>query len=145
MKVSRYASTESAERTYLRRIDALAGEIRARHITVVPGQSMTYEYKRTDAERFQSDGEPNDPLSYPWVAAEAEAMDDTMSAAAQEILNNRDLWWQGGVAIERERMRGKHRVRAAETVRSMHEAWEHARDAMEAVSAQIALAQTQPQ
>ena len=145
MKVSRYTDRAAAEREYLNRIDQLAGEVRSRHITIVAGQSATYEYKRTDAERFQADGEPNDPDAYPWVAAEADAMDASLSVAAQAILTNRDLWWQGGIEIERQRMKGKNRVRAATSVRSMYEAWQDARDAMEAVSDQIASQQQQPQ
>ena len=138
-------NVEQQRRSVLAAIDNLAGEIRSRHITTVAGQASTYEYKRTDAERFQADGEPDDPESYPWVAAEADAVDDTLSVAAAKILENHDLWWQGGIEIERQRMKGKNRVRAATTVRGMYEAWQDARDAMEAVSDQIASQQQQPQ
>ena len=139
MKVSRFGSLEEARQHYLTAVDTLAGEIRIRHITDVPGQGATYEFKRQDAEAFMAAGEPEDPASFPWIAAEADALEDTMSMAAAEIIRNRDTWQQGGVAIEGARMKGKYRIKKATTTREAYDAYNDAVAIMEQISQQIAL------
>ena len=137
MKVNRFPDLAAARSEYLQRVDELAGHIRARHITIVPGQSATYESKRVDAERFETNGSPDDPVAYPWVAAEAEAQGATLAVAAAVILQNRDAWQQAGAVIERERMRAKYQIYAVATIREMHDALVYAEGVMEAVSATL--------
>jgi hypothetical protein len=134
IKASRYSSTSDARRQYLSKVDSLAGRIRARHFTDVTGQPTTYEFKRQDAERYIAEGEPSDTSPYPWVEAEADAINSTASEAARNIKNRSDALWQGGVDIERERRRGKVAVKNAATVREMYNTLEDARQAMESVS-----------
>lgn len=134
MKVNRFPTLDDARAYYARAVDAAAGRIRGRHLTDVTGQTMTYEFKRQDAVAFQNAGEPNEPDNYPWVAAEADAMGDTMSAAATEIVGRANAWWDAGVAIERERMQAKYAVRNAATPRAMKEATDTAEAAMQAIS-----------
>ena len=133
VEVSQFEDTEAARAHYLRRVDEIAGSVRARHVTDLPGQSAVYEYKRTDAERFKADDEPDDPDAYPWVAAEADALDDTMSEAADTILGRANTIWTAAIDLERERMKAKYAVRDASSPREMHDAVEDARSAMEAV------------
>ena len=134
MKISRYESLDEAMATYLARVDELAGAIRSRHITDIAGQGTIYEYKRQDAQRY--DGS-EDPEAFPWVGAEAEAMEASMDEAAQAILARANPLWEGALVIERERMRAKHRIRGASTPRQMSEALADAESAMETASAAL--------
>ncbi|MCH8505068.1 MAG: hypothetical protein LAT50_12175 [Ectothiorhodospiraceae bacterium] len=113
MKVSRFPDVDAARRHYLGAIDEAAGALRAKYITDVPGQPSTYERKERDARSVLAD----EPGPHPWGEAEAEALDVSMTEAAQLILAQAEAWEQLGCMVERERMRHKRLVREAETAR----------------------------
>lgn len=96
-------------------IDAEAETARLRYVTPGAGQAMTYQDKRAQATAFQSAGEPEDLTPYPFIAAEAEALSMSPSAAAQAILDTSALWLLVGAQIEGARMGGKRAAAEATT------------------------------
>jgi hypothetical protein len=94
-------------------IDAAAGEARARHITVTPGQAETYFAKAAEARAYLDAGSPVDLEAWPWIAADAAAFGVSGATAANSILANRDAWTQLGAHIEEVRLRAKAAVNAA--------------------------------
>lgn len=96
-------------------IDIEAGNARARYITIVPGQSETYQEKATDAAAYANAGYPEDATPYPWVHAEAQATGMTAQQAADNILATKAGWLALGTAIEGLRIGGKASVAAAST------------------------------
>jgi hypothetical protein len=88
-------------------VDASAGAVRCRFITVSPGQEMTYLRKDAEAKAWAPDA---DPASFPMMAAEAEAMGIDMAAVAARVLAASARWERIGSAIEGVRMRAKRAV-----------------------------------
>jgi len=111
-----YDTLDNAKTDLKGQIDAAAGRARARYITVVDGQDITYVNKEADALAYIAAGNPADATPYPWVKAEAEARGIAYVAAAQVIKNTADGWRPIGVAIEKERIKGKNDVDATTTV-----------------------------
>lgn len=97
-------------------IDAAAGKVRARYITVTAGQSETYQQKADDCASYKAAGYPADVSSYPWVMAEAAAQGVTHQVAADLVLSTKTAWSSVGAAIEEARLYGKRRVTEAATV-----------------------------
>jgi len=104
-------------------IDAHAGAARNRHITTAPGQSETYAAKAADAANFKVAGYPLASLaSYPWVQAEAQAINGATPTAAQAqgaadgILAAQASWATAGVKIEHQRRASTLAVQKATTV-----------------------------
>lgn len=96
----------------LEQIDSAAGAARMRHITEVPGQQGVYLRKREQALAYLADGGEVPP----YIQAEAEATGLTPAEAAQRIATIADAWDNVlSPAIERERIRGKTAVEAAES------------------------------
>jgi len=139
VEVNRFNDLDEAKVFYLEKIDSAAGKIRSRHITAIPGQDSTYEYKKRDAERFIADGSPEEPESYPWVSAEARAMEGTLSEAAQSIVENAKAWQKAGAAIEECRMKGKYKVRASSTAREADATFKKAESDMESISQNLSI------
>lgn len=94
-------------------IDAVAGEARARHITVAPGQAETYTAKAEQAQAYLAAGAPGDLSEWPWIRVDAQAFGMSGETAASSILANRDAWTQLGAKIEEIRLRAKAAVNAA--------------------------------
>lgn len=98
-------------------IDVIAGQVRSKYLTIVPGQDSTYVQKQFDAQRFIDAGEPADAeASYAWVAAEARATNESMSTAAHAIVDKSREWTLLGAAIEQARIGGKVRCSQATSV-----------------------------
>lgn len=104
---------EAARKDVNRRIDIAAGEARARHITIAPGQSETYTAKAAQAEAYLAAGAPGDLSAWHWIRADAQAFGMSGETAASSILANRDAWVQLGAHIEEIRLRAKAAVNAA--------------------------------
>lgn len=138
MKVSRHGGLEEARAHYLRAVDTMTGAVRLAHITDVPGQSATYEFKREDARRFLADGPSPDLANYPWIAAEAGALGASPEYAAQVIQAQANAWAQAGAALEGARMTAKYAIKAATSAREMDTALGVARTTMGAISAAVA-------
>lgn len=92
-------------------IDAKAGAVRARYITIAPGQEATYILKGSQARRFVDSGCAGSPPSL--VQAEASATGQTPTQAAMRIINEEDQWTELAAAIELARRRGKIGVTVA--------------------------------
>lgn len=97
------------------RIDVAAGQARARYITSVPGQEMTYSEKAEQAADYAAAGYPADTTNYPFVAADATAYGITSQQAADQILAQRAAWVSIGAQIEQTRLSGKNSVNNATT------------------------------
>jgi hypothetical protein len=100
-----------------RDIDRVAGEVRLRYITDVPGQQAVYITKLQEAEAYAAahalDSQAPVP---PYLAAESAAMGDDAIDTAQMVLGLA-AQWNGvlGPAIEAARVAGKAAVTAATT------------------------------
>jgi hypothetical protein len=104
-------------------IDSQAGAARAKYITTVAGQPETYLSKATDAAAYKAASYPFASLaSYPWVQAEAVAINGAsptaaqVKAAADGILAAQTAWVTLGAQIEQARRAGSVAVAAASTV-----------------------------
>lgn len=107
-----------------REIDRVAGEVRLRHITDVPGQQAVYMTKLQEAEAYAAAHALNANATVPpYLAAESAAMGDDAIDTAQMVL---DLaaQWNGvlGPAIEAARVAGKAAVTAATTAQGIETA-----------------------
>lgn len=110
-------------------IDTQAGKTRSKYITTVAGQSETYLSKATDAANYKAAGYPFASIaSYPWVQAEAKAINGSTPTAAQAqaatdgILAAQAAWIALGASIEQARRAGGVAVAAATTVTAVQAA-----------------------
>ena len=101
-------------------IDAQAGKTRSKYITVVAGQDVTYQSKAMDATAYKAAGYPFANIAnYPWVQAEAKAINGLAPTAAQyqaaadSIILTQAQWAVIGSSIEQQRRAGKIAVAAA--------------------------------
>jgi hypothetical protein len=102
----------------LAKIDAEAGRMRARFITVTAGQEMVYLAKQNEALLIVADAAQgtNVPDSEtPHVSAEATADQVTRFEKAVEILTIAQQWAQVSPLIETKRLAAKAAVAAAAT------------------------------
>ncbi|MCZ7599382.1 MAG: hypothetical protein M5U09_19000 [Gammaproteobacteria bacterium] len=97
----------------LRMIDDVAGEARARFITVAPGQESVYQLKLEHARAYAAADYTGDVPAM--VAAEAAAQDITEQAATDFILATAEQWIAVAAQIEQLRQAGKTAIRAAGT------------------------------
>ena len=99
-------------------IDEAAGAARSRYLTVTPGQDATYSAKYADAKAFVLAGYPEEQINnYPWVKAEAVAIESTTKQAADGIKYVGDAWnMQLGPAIEGTRIGGKDDLKTLTTI-----------------------------
>lgn len=95
------------------RIDAAAGRVRARYLTVAPGQEATYQAKAAEADAYVSAGRPADTSAYPILTAEAQARGIDVSQLADLVRETRDQWVQLAAVVEALRIGGKLAVDAA--------------------------------
>jgi hypothetical protein len=121
-------------------IDAQAGATRAKYITTVAGQSETYLSKAADAANYKAAGYPFASIaSYPWVQAEAVAINGASPTAAQTqaaadgILAAEAAWIALGAKIEQARRAGGVAVAAATTVAAVQAAQDTAVAALAAL------------
>jgi hypothetical protein len=100
----------------LRAIDQAAGEACAGHISQGVGQEMRYIKKAEQARAFinayDAGGDP-DPLGYPMIEKEAEAVGVPAIDRARLIVDVADMWEIVGSDIEAARMGGKTAVLGA--------------------------------
>ena len=103
------------------RIDAQAETLRARYVTLAPGQAMVYEAKRREAEgvRMQEESEIN-RADYPHIVVEKERLGvATMREAADVILAKASEWTSLSARIEQARWIAKARIAEAQTEMEM--------------------------
>lgn len=100
----------------VQKIDTAAGEVRAKYLTIIPGQSETYMYKLADCQQYIADGYPANVTAYPWVDSESLAQGKSAADAADFVVATY-LQWRGiGIQIEQLRITGKNGVRDATTI-----------------------------
>lgn len=97
-------------------IDSAAGAARARFITTVPGQDITYQIKADQADAYVAAGRPADTSAYPMLEAEATARGMSVSDLADEVRITRDAWIAKASQIEGARMAGKAAIEACTAV-----------------------------
>lgn len=111
------------------RIDREAATARERFITAIPGQEATYLRKETEARDVLSGGAG----PHPYLDAEAVALEMTVTALAQEVVDQAAAWDAANVRIEALRRSAKIAVDAAQTNTDMEAlfplAWPRPEDA----------------
>ena len=92
-------------------VDVKAGAVRAKYITVAPGQEATYMLKSAQAKAFQ---QANYEGTVPGlVQAEATAEGDTVTAATLRILAEEAAWANLAASIESSRRSAKVAIAVA--------------------------------
>lgn len=115
--------------TALAAIDQAAGAVRARYITVAPGQDLTYQRKSAEVAAWLAAADPA-PADYPILHAEATACSMPMADVVADALAAEEAWTLVGAAIEGQRMAGKRAVRAATDLPAITAARDAAIDAI---------------
>lgn len=92
------------------KIDEVAGQVRAKFVTSVPGQDATYISKEAECRAYAAANYPADLTNYPWVSCEAEATGLTAQEAADAIILQANQWKVLGSTIEKIRRGGKIEV-----------------------------------
>lgn len=101
-------------------IDSVAGSVRARYITIAPGQESTYLIKAQQAAEFKAGGYSGQIPGL--VQAEVSATGATAKQAADAILTMQAEWVAIAAQIESARRRGKVTVTNAQSVIEIDEA-----------------------
>ncbi len=117
-------------------IDEAASEASARYISEGTGQGMRYLLKQAEARAFlaaAAAGGETPPADYPVIAAEAEAVGESLEMRAGRIAALADAWTAAAAAIEALRVSGKEAVAAATTGTAVIEARDSAINALEDV------------
>jgi hypothetical protein len=107
------------------RVNAAAGQVRARFVTLIPAQDMVYLDKGAEAQRFLSaypspeDApeviDPDPALGFPWIAAEVGITAPSGFAVAQVYVQGAALSRQAGAAIDGVRLAAVRAIELAET------------------------------
>lgn len=115
---SEIAAEWTAARSAARlRIEAAAEAQRMKYLTAGSGKALTYEAKRTEAERYAADPDPQ-AASYPFAAAEATVRNTTIAAVIAVWAANIALWAANlGPAIEAAEQKAKLDVDVAVAAR----------------------------
>ncbi|WP_353269082.1 hypothetical protein [Gemmatimonas sp.] len=91
------------KRDAIAEVNRRAGDCRARHMTVIPGQDSTYILKADELKAHDAAvaaGAPIVPTDYPILNAEAVASRATLAETATIVRTTRDLWIQLAAAVE---------------------------------------------
>lgn len=99
-------------------IDAEAGALRSRFITVSPGQDMAYMRKEAEGRALVK-GEPG---PFTMIEAEAAATGVSVEALAVQVVAIADQWIPLAAKIEAARMKAKKAVRGAQSEEEMRAA-----------------------
>lgn len=95
-------------------INAAAAELRARYVTVMPGQEIIYLAKEAEALRYLN-APPETLDDYPLLAAEIGLTAPDAHTLAQIWANMAGLWRSVAARIEAARLGAIYRIEAAET------------------------------
>lgn len=89
--------------TAITMVNALAGDCRARYLTVVPGQAETYLLKADELRAYDSVVAANgaiNPADYPILSSEASATNTALADIAQLVRDTRAAWIQLAAYVE---------------------------------------------
>lgn len=97
------AQLTANRKTGIERINDMIGTVRAKYITVIPGQEMVYLRKESEAQSFIL---ATDPVltDYAFISSEVGITAATGYEVAQVILNMSNMWTYVGSALESLRM-----------------------------------------
>lgn len=115
-------------------LDVVAGQVRGRYITTVPGQAETYMEKAEQAIEYAAKNYPADDTPYPLVRAQANATGMTSQQAADSIIQTRSMWIGAASQIEEHRIRGKINIAATTTNGDAYAAFAVAKGLLESIS-----------
>lgn len=118
---------------FVAELNTQAGQARAKYITPIIGQDLTYQAKAEEAQAFIQAGRPTDATAYPLLATEAPRRRMTVSDLADEVLATRQAWIQKAAQIEGARMGGKTALQAAATAEEARTALASAISELEAL------------
>lgn len=94
-------------------VDREAGDVRLRYITDVPGQLATYLAKEAEAKAWSPAA---DPAEFPYLTAEAAAIDLPIADLVAEIDSVAAAWRALDPLIEAARRGAKVRIATADTI-----------------------------
>lgn len=116
-------------------IDTLAGEVRMRHLSSLPGQDLVYAAKLAQAQAYiAAQAIDSNALVPGYVAADVAAVGGTALAAAQAIVAAAEAFHAGaGPQIEQARRAGKAAVSAATTAEGIDAAKASALQALQTI------------
>lgn len=109
---------ETAREEARRAVDIAAGNSRARHITIIPGQQEVYREKFDEAIDYMTNygrSKVNDD-DFPLLLVETAIRDVSMLEIAQEIVFSKKQWVKKMASIEALRLGGKYDVNKCTTV-----------------------------
>lgn len=116
INTSSWVYTETLEEirsTALGEIDALAGSVRLKYITEVPGQQATYLVKLKEAEDYMQDNS----IVGAYLRTESEMLQTSLLTTAQSIISTANTWNNIlGPQIEGIRRKNKLAVSAATSI-----------------------------
>lgn len=96
------------------RVNAAAGTLRGRYITIIPGQEMIYLAKEAEARAYLTESpEPETLASYPLIAAEVGITAPSAYAIAQVWANMAAIWRGIAAQIETARLGAVAQIEAA--------------------------------
>jgi len=105
--IDSYDPLPDAKTEAIERINQEAGLARIKYVTNVPSQNITYQFKLEEAQAFIAAGYPEANIAnYPFIQAEATALNGTGKAAADLIISHYNLWRNLAATIEKERRKG---------------------------------------
>ncbi|WP_143542812.1 hypothetical protein [Cereibacter azotoformans] len=105
-------------------INRVAGEIRRRYVTVMPGEEMLYLRKEAEARAYLADPDP-DPADYPLIMAEEGITAPTAWHVAQVYLGLSAVWISLAAPLETARLGAIAQIELAEdaeTIRAIVDA-----------------------
>lgn len=97
------SSIEGKRAGVIERVNTAIGEIRARYITVLPGQEILYMQKEAEARAFLADPDP-DLTDYPLIAAEIGITGVDAQQVAQIYLNLANILRSTAAQLEQIRL-----------------------------------------
>jgi hypothetical protein len=115
------ASIEPARSAATARVNRIAGELRSRFITVIPGQEMIYLQKEIEARHYlmldDAGTAPDefDPDLFPFLSQEVGITAETPFQVATIVHFMAHSWRQIGARIDRVRLMSVHMIEAAGT------------------------------
>ena len=101
---------EEAKQRALSEINIAAGTARQKHVTVIYGQDQVYLEKASQAVDYVAGNFSEDLQKYPFIKAEAEALNKSPREVAEHILKAKSMWIGYMAVIEKERLQGKKMI-----------------------------------
>lgn len=90
-------------------VDELAEKERLKYITAGAGQAMVYQRKEVEADKLQTDSDP-DPANYPLLSSSIGIEGSSLHEIAQLVLTTRNVWLSVAASIEHIRLSAKEQI-----------------------------------